>query len=232
MNSSLSPFAPENLVSRDGFGRPVPRQSVPFVLLLLFLTFSALVANPKKTTLHGRQSRSWSAEQGKKEKIWQRLSPPPPPPPPPARAAQSEKINLKKKITRRIHIYRRYASRRYAGGLGPSRILTRIPTTHQPGQWCRFAKLYASVCDCNFPSLVASLFSWRCLAPSSSSFPHAAMNLRPPSVAASTQTSAFTAIVSQSPVMPNARMSLCTQSVHSFSSHPVLYALRPQGFRT
>ena len=22
----LSPFAPENLVSRDGFGRPVPRQ--------------------------------------------------------------------------------------------------------------------------------------------------------------------------------------------------------------
>ena len=33
--------------------------------LLLFLTFSALVANPKKTTLHGGQSRSWSAEQGK-----------------------------------------------------------------------------------------------------------------------------------------------------------------------
>ena len=34
----------------------------------LFLTFSALVANPKKTTLHGGQSRSWSAEQGKKKK--------------------------------------------------------------------------------------------------------------------------------------------------------------------
>ena len=31
------------------------------LLLLLFLTFSALVANPKKTTLHGGQSRSWSA---------------------------------------------------------------------------------------------------------------------------------------------------------------------------
>ena len=46
------------------------------------------------------------------------------------------------------------------------------------------------------------------------------MNLRPPSVTASTQTSAFTAIVSQSPVMPNARMSLCTQSVHSFSFPP------------
>ena len=26
MNSSLSPFVPENLVSRDGFGIPVPRQ--------------------------------------------------------------------------------------------------------------------------------------------------------------------------------------------------------------
>ena len=40
---------------------------------------SALVANPKKTTLHGGRSRSWSAEQGKKEKgkVWQH--PPPPP---------------------------------------------------------------------------------------------------------------------------------------------------------
>ena len=26
MSISLSPFAPENLVSRDGFGSPVPRQ--------------------------------------------------------------------------------------------------------------------------------------------------------------------------------------------------------------
>ena len=26
MNISLSPFAPENLVSRDGFGNPAPRQ--------------------------------------------------------------------------------------------------------------------------------------------------------------------------------------------------------------
>ena len=85
---------------------------------------------------------------------------------------------------------------------------------------CRFANLYASVCDCNFPSLVASLFSWRCLAASCFSSLHAAMNLRPPSVTASTQTSAFNAIVFQSPVMPNARMSLCTQSVRSFSFPP------------
>ena len=46
------------------------------LLLLLFLTFSALVANPKKTTLHGGQSRSWYAEQGKKKKLWQRPLPP------------------------------------------------------------------------------------------------------------------------------------------------------------
>ena len=26
MDISLSPFAPENLVSRDGFGSPIPRQ--------------------------------------------------------------------------------------------------------------------------------------------------------------------------------------------------------------
>ena len=28
MSSSLSPFAPEHLVSRDGFGSPIPRQPV------------------------------------------------------------------------------------------------------------------------------------------------------------------------------------------------------------
>ena len=43
------------------------------------------------------------------------------------------------------------------------------------------------------------------------------MNLRPPSVTVSTHTSAFKAVAFQSPAMPNARMSLWTQSVHSFS---------------
>ena len=37
---------------------------LPVQIMLLFLTFSALVTNPKKTTLNGGQSRSWSAEQG------------------------------------------------------------------------------------------------------------------------------------------------------------------------
>ena len=42
---------------------------------------------------------------------------------------------------RRIHMSRRYASRRYAGGLGPSRIRTRIPTTRQLGQWVSLRKI-------------------------------------------------------------------------------------------
>ena len=106
------------------------------LLLLLFLTFSALVANPKKTTLHGGQSRSWSAEQEKKKKSLAALPPPPP------RAARSEKINSKiKKITRRIHMSRHYAGRRYAGGLGPSRVRSRIPTTRRLGQWVSLRKV-------------------------------------------------------------------------------------------
>ena len=75
------------------------------------------------------------------------------------------------------------------------------------------------MCD-NFPSLVDSLFSWRCLAASTSYFLHAATNLRPPTVTVSTHTSVLNAITFQSPVMPNARVSLCTQSVHSFFFPP------------
>ena len=87
--------------------------------------------------------------------------------------------------------------------------------------------------DCNFPrSLVVSLFSWRCLAASSSSSLHTAVNLHPPSVTASTQTSAFNAIDFQSPVMPNARMSLCTQSViHSFFFPPRPLRTAPSRFQ-
>ena len=45
------------------------------------------------------------------------------------------------------------------------------------------------MCDNKFPGLVASLFSWRCLAASTSHFLHAAMNIRPPSVTVSTHAS-------------------------------------------
>ena len=102
--------------------------------------------------------------------------------------------------------------------------------TRRLGQWLSLRKILRFRVRCNFPSLVASLFSWRCLGASSSSSLHAAMNLRPPSVTASTQTSAFNAIAFQSPVMPNARMSLCTQSVHSFSFPPRPLRTAPSRF--
>ena len=87
---------------------------------------------PEKPTLHGGQSRSWSAEQGKKKSLAA--------PFPPSRAARSEKKKIKKNHAMHPHIYRRYASRRYAGGLGPSRIRTRILTTREVGQWVSFRK--------------------------------------------------------------------------------------------
>ena len=93
-------------------------------------------------------------------------------------------------------------------------------------------RFYASVDDHNVPShsIVASLFSWRSLAAPTSSFLHAAINLRPPSVTVSTHTSASNAVASQFHDMPNACMSLCTQSVHSFSSPPHPLRTAPRRF--
>ena len=74
---------------------------------------------PEKTTLHGGQSRSWSAEQGKENKRKSLAAYPPSTP----HTARSEKIN---KITRRIY-------RRYAGGR--SRVRTRIPSARRLCLW-------------------------------------------------------------------------------------------------
>ena len=104
------------------------------LLLFLFLTFSVLVANPKKllrSILHGGQSRSWSAEQGKESKIKSLAAYPPPHTH--THTARSEKVN---KITRRI--YRRYA------GLGRSRVRTRVPSARRLGQWVRLRKILHS----------------------------------------------------------------------------------------
>ena len=81
-----------------------------------------------------------------------------------------------------------------------------------------------------FPSPVAYVFCWRYLAASTSYFLHAAMNLRSPSAAVSTHTPAFNAVAFQSPAMPNARMSLCTQSVHCFSFPPRPLRTAPSRF--
>ena len=98
------------------------------VFKVLFLTFSVLVVNPKKTTLHGGQSRSWSAEQGYENKRKSLAAYPPPPQPPTLLVRR--KIN---KITRRI--YRCYA------GLGRSRVRTRIPSARRLGQWVWLRKI-------------------------------------------------------------------------------------------
>ena len=59
---------------------------------LWFLTFSVMYAKPpeKVLTLHGGQSRWWSAEQGKENKRESLAAHRPSPPPP--HAARSEKI--------------------------------------------------------------------------------------------------------------------------------------------
>ena len=72
---------------------------VKCTLLLLFLTFSALVANPKKLlyTVANPARGLLNGKKKKKKKVWQHPSSPPP------RAARSEK-NKKIEITRRIHM--------------------------------------------------------------------------------------------------------------------------------
>ena len=108
----------------------------------------------------------------------------------------------------------------------------RVHSSRQILQLISLRRFYTSVCDNNFPSLVASLFSWRCLAASTSSFLHAPTNLRPPFVTVSAHTSASNpvAVAFQSPAMPNARMSLWTQSVHSFSFPPRPLSTAPSRF--
>ena len=156
-----------------------------FWLLLLFLTISVLVANPRNTTWYFTRwpILSWSAEQEISDA---------------SKCLGATQVDVTQVSVRlaSLHGFLRLVG--WANG-------------------CRFAKFYASVCINNFPSLVASLFSWRYLATSSSSFLHATINPRLPSMTASSHTSAFNAIAFHSPVMPNARMSLCTQSVHLFS---------------
>ena len=77
-----------------GADRP-PKEAMPVAiasLLLLFLTFSALVANPKKLLYTVANPARGLLNRGKKKT-----------PPPPARCSFGEK-KRKKEITRRIHI--------------------------------------------------------------------------------------------------------------------------------
>ena len=102
---------------------------VVVVCCLLFLTFSVLVANPKKLlyTVANPARGLLNREKRTKEKVWQHTPPPPTP-----HTARSEKIN---KITRRIY-------RRYAGGR--SRVRTRIPSARRLGLWVWLRKILHS----------------------------------------------------------------------------------------
>ena len=99
------------------------------VVVVVVSHIQRIGCQPEKTTLHGGQSRSWSAEQGKENKRKSLAGYPPPPTP---HTARSEKIN---KITRRIY-------RRYAGGR--SRVRTRIPSARRLGLWVWLRKILHS----------------------------------------------------------------------------------------
>ena len=99
------------------------------VVVVVVSHIQRIGCQPEKTTLHGGQSRSWSAEQGKENKRKSLAAYPPPPTP---HTARSEKIN---KITRRIY-------RRYAGGR--SRVRTRIPSARRLGLWVWLRKILHS----------------------------------------------------------------------------------------
>ena len=86
-----------------------------YVVVVVVSHIQRIGCQPEKTTLHGGQSRSWSAEQGKENKRKSLAAYPPPTP----HTARSEKID---KITRRIY-------RRYAGGR--SRVRSRIPSARR-----------------------------------------------------------------------------------------------------
>ena len=109
--------------------------------------------------------------------------------------------------------------RRYVG-LGPPRARTGfLGSSTRPMS----AALQNSTLPCamtTFPVSLLLSFSCRCLAASTSSFLHAAVNLRPPSVTVSTYTPGSNAVAFQTPAMTNIRISLFQQSVHSFSSPP------------
>ena len=126
---------------------------------------------------------------------------------------------------------RRYASRRYAGGLGPSRIRTRIPTTRQLGQWVSLRKilrfrvrLQLSQSRCLSLLLAMSGRVFLFLPPRGHEPPPTLRDRLNPNL------SLYRHRLTQSPVMPNARMSLCTQSVHSFSFPPRPLRTAPSRF--
>ena len=104
------------------------------MLLLSFLIFSVLVA--RKTTLHGGGFRSWSAEEGKENKIKKSGSILPPTP----HVARSEKNKVKNHATHLQELRRsRSVSRPYKDSFGSSiksRLLLRKTMYHYRFYFC------------------------------------------------------------------------------------------------
>ena len=105
---------------------------------------------PEKTTSHGGQSRSWSAEKGKEDK---RKSLAVPPPTPLHHPHYSFGENNKNRATHLQALRRsRSVSRQHKDSFDSSTMSSMGVATQN---------LHASVRDEKFPSLVASLISWR-----------------------------------------------------------------------
>ena len=98
---------------------------------------------PEKTILHGGQSRSWPAEQGKEKK--EKVSHPSP-----TRCLFGENKN-KNQVT---HLYA-WALRKPRSVSSPCRVLSTLRLRYASG--CRFAKFLASVCEINFFPVSLSL---------------------------------------------------------------------------
>ena len=122
-------YDPPGMLRRSRCVRIFSLKTYNVVVVVVVSHIQRIGCQPEKTTLHGGQSRSWSAEQGKENKRKSLAAYPPPPTP---HTARSEKIN---KITRRIY-------RRYAGGR--SRVRTRIPSARRLGLWVWLRKILHS----------------------------------------------------------------------------------------
>ena len=195
-----------------------------------------IARQPEKNTINGGQSYLWSAN---RRKIIKRESMAAHHPPPHTLLVRSKKTKQnktqgayeKEQIVRRAPRHASIYPRRYVG-LGPSRarigFLRHLYKTHR----CHFGGSTFLRTITTFAVSFASLFSWTCLAASSSHFLHAVINLRPPSVTVSIYTPASDVVAFQSPAMSTpGRRSVRNRSTLS-PSHSVLSALQFQGFQT
>ena len=164
---------------------------------MLFLAFSVLLANPKKLlyTVANPARGLLNGEKIIEAKVWQ-----PPSPSLHQRCSFGEnKIKPRDAST----------------CLGATQVLVRLaPLQNYFGSSTgpMDAASQNSTLPCDFPSLVASLFFWRCLAASTSYFLHAAKNLRPPSVTVSTHISTSDAVAFHGSTGQSCQFSSCSWS--------------------